>query len=67
QEQAEQGEHPVDHGEAAEVALLGLFLPMLVLANWGSGSYLALPSALIEGLYQVAGFVAAALVIWLGA
>ncbi|HEC0567134.1 TPA: DUF2157 domain-containing protein, partial [Pseudomonas aeruginosa] len=48
-------------------ALLGLFLPMLVLANWGSGSYLALPSALIEGLYQVAGFVAAALVIWLGA
>ncbi len=48
-------------------ALLGLFLPMLVLANWGSGSYLALASALIEGLYQVAGFVAAALVIWLGA
>lgn len=48
-------------------ALLGLFLPMLVLANWGAASYLALPTALIEGLYQVTGFVAAALVIWLGA
>lgn len=47
--------------------LLGLFLPMLVLANWGSGSYLPLRSASVENLYQVLGFIASALVIWLGA
>ena len=47
--------------------LLGLFLPMLVLANWGGGSYLPLASAKVESLYQVLGFIASALVIWLGA
>lgn len=45
--------------------LLALFLPMLVLANWGYGSYLALDADLIEGGYQVAGFVmAAAAIAW---
>jgi uncharacterized membrane protein len=47
--------------------LLTLFLPMLVLANWGSGSYLDMESSTVEVLYQILGFVASAAVIWLGA
>lgn len=46
--------------------LLGVFLPVLVLAYWGAGSYLDLPVAFIEAAYQTAGFILAALVIWLG-
>lgn len=46
--------------------LLALFLPILVLSNWGNGSYLNLDRHLIEGIYQVLGFVLAALAIWLG-
>lgn len=46
--------------------LLCIFLPMLVLSHWGSGSHLLLAPALIEGGYQVAGFVASGLAIWLG-
>ncbi|HZM69493.1 MAG TPA: DUF2157 domain-containing protein [Candidatus Cryosericum sp.] len=46
--------------------LLGIFLPILVLANWGEVSYLMLPAERIENLYQVAGFVVAGLAIWLG-
>ena len=48
------------------LALLALFLPMLVLAHWGDGSYLEYPSHYIEAAYQLLGFVAAAAVIWLG-
>ncbi|MBI1905266.1 MAG: DUF2157 domain-containing protein [Rhodocyclales bacterium] len=48
------------------VALLTLFLPMLVLANWGGGSYLALNTDLVEGLYQTLGFAGSAIVTWLG-
>jgi uncharacterized membrane protein len=40
---------------------------MLILSHWAYGSYLDLDTKLIEGGYQVAGFVAAALAIWLGA
>lgn len=47
--------------------LLALFVPMLVLANWGNGSYLPFAPHRIEGLYQVLGFVCAAAAIWLGA
>lgn len=47
-------------------ALLTLFLPMLVLANWGRASYLALDPDIIEGAYQVLGFAAAATFVWLG-
>ena len=47
--------------------LLCLFLPMLVLSHWGHGSYLDHDTKLIEGGYQVAGFVCSALAIWLGA
>lgn len=46
--------------------LLTLFLPMLVLANWGSASYLTWDPDIVEGLYQVAGFVFSAGVVWLG-
>jgi uncharacterized membrane protein len=48
-------------------ALLTLFLPMLVLANWGRISYLDFEENAIEGFYQVAGFVLSAGAIWLGA
>ena len=52
------------------VALLALFLPMLLLANWGGGSYLALSLSIspraIESLYQMLGFVGTALAIWYG-
>src|SRR5262245_28482448 len=48
-------------------ALLTLFLPMLVLANWGRIIYLDFEEKAIEGFYQVMGFVLSAAVIWLGA
>jgi uncharacterized membrane protein len=46
--------------------LLCIFVPMLVLGHWGHGSHLDLDAATIEGGYQLAGFAASALVIWLG-
>lgn len=48
-------------------ALLTLFLPILVLANYGRVSYLDLEEDPIEGFYQVMGFVLSAGAIWLGA
>lgn len=47
--------------------LLTLFLPVLVLANWGQASYLALDPAVVKGMYQVFGFVGSAAAIWVGA
>jgi uncharacterized membrane protein len=47
--------------------LLTLFLPMLVLANWGQASYLYLDPKLIQGSYQILGFACSAGAIWLGA
>ena len=41
------------------MGLLALFLPMLVLAFWGDGSYLALQPQTIEHLYQALGFLTA--------
>ena len=46
--------------------LLALFLPMLVLANWGQVSYWMAERSIVEGTYQVAGFVVAALVVAYG-
>ena len=46
--------------------LLALFLPMLVLANWGMISYINAKPELIEGGYQIAGFGLSAGAIWLG-
>lgn len=47
--------------------LLTLFLPMLVLANWGQTSYLYLDPKTIQGFYQILGFAGSAGAIWLGA
>lgn len=47
-------------------AVLSLLLPVLVLANWGEGSYLPWPAATVEHCYQVSGFVLSALLVWLG-
>jgi uncharacterized membrane protein len=47
-------------------ALLLLFLPILVLANWGRGSYLHLTHDSIEAIYVLAGFLLSGLAIWLG-
>lgn len=47
--------------------LITLFLPMLVLANWGNGSYLEIDPDTVEGGYQLLGFVLSAGAIWLGA
>lgn len=47
--------------------LLCVLVPMLILGHWGRGSHLELHPDLVEGGYQVAGFVASALAIWLGA
>ena len=44
------------------LAPLTLFLPILVLAHWGRGSYLALEPLTVERLYQALGFVGTALV-----
>jgi uncharacterized membrane protein len=48
------------------LALLTLFLPMLVLANWGQLSHLPLDATFIKSSYQVLGFVLGALVTWYG-
>lgn len=47
--------------------LLCLLLPMLILGHWSHGSYLDLDVDVIEGLYQVLGFLVSGLAIWLGA
>jgi uncharacterized membrane protein len=47
--------------------LLILFLPVLVLSNWGQSSYLHLDRTIVEGLYQTIGFTGTALAIWYGA
>ncbi len=40
--------------------LLFLFIPMLILANYGRVSYLSLANSSIEAMYQILGFVLAA-------
>jgi uncharacterized membrane protein len=46
--------------------MLALFLPMLVLANWGSLSYFDGDRHLIEGFYQTLGFLGTAALVWHG-
>lgn len=46
--------------------LLTILLPVLVLSNWGEGSYLLINTGIIEGGYQLAGFGLSAGAIWLG-
>lgn len=40
---------------------------MLILGHWGGGSHLEVDAELVEGGYQVAGFVVSTLAIWFGA
>ncbi len=46
--------------------LLSVFISILILANWGRISYLMFEPKQVEHLYQIAGFIAAGLTIWLG-
>lgn len=48
------------------VSLLAFFLPILVLSNWGSSSYLLFSPKTVESAYQVLGFVGTAIAIWFG-
>lgn len=47
-------------------AMLLFFIAVLILANWGRISYFDFPTSLIEGSYQVLGFVVSALAIGVG-
>ena len=47
-------------------ALLLIFLPMLILANWGRASHLTMDANFIEGIYQTIGFLSAAGFVGLG-
>ena len=48
------------------MAMIMVFLPILILSNWGNISYLSWSSDAIEGFYQLIGFVLSATAIWLG-
>lgn len=48
------------------MALIILFIPILILSNWGKISYLSWSADVIEGFYQLVGFVLSAAAIWLG-
>jgi hypothetical protein len=49
------------------VGLVAVLFPLLLLANWGEGSYLRrLDPDLVEGIYQILGFAASAAAIGLG-
>ena len=47
-------------------SMIGFFLTLLIMSNWGEASYLPWNANVIESLYQVAGFVLSALAIWYG-
>jgi uncharacterized membrane protein len=48
------------------MGLLAVFIPVLILGESGHWTYLPLATKVVEHLYQVAGFIAAALAIWYG-
>lgn len=48
------------------MAMIMLFMPILVLSNWGEISYLKISSDMIEGTYQLMGFGLSVTAIWLG-
>lgn len=48
------------------LSALGLMLAVLILANWGSLSYLSWPNSIIEGFYQLLGFILSALLVLYG-
>jgi hypothetical protein len=57
------------HGFATIYQILSaivFFIAVLISANWGGGSYLPWSNSVIEGSYQVLGFVASALLVFYG-
>jgi uncharacterized membrane protein len=63
-------DHRRFHGFAGIYRVFGmvtLLLPVLVLSNWGEISYLDFDHKLIEGSYQLLGFLASAAFVWIGA
>ncbi len=57
------------HGFASIYRVLSavvFFVAILILANWGGGSYLPWPNPIKEGVYQVVGFAASALLVLYG-
>jgi len=48
------------------MAMIMVFLPILILSNWGRISYLNWSTDMIEGFYQLIGFALSASAIWLG-
>lgn len=46
--------------------LMSLLLPVLILSNWGAGSYLAWETSSVEHFYQACGFLLSAGAIYLG-
>ncbi|HAD05198.1 MAG: hypothetical protein A2091_07340 [Desulfuromonadales bacterium GWD2_61_12] len=61
-----QRKHPHFAGYYRVFGLLCIFIAILILANWGSISYLPWAMNTIESLYQTAGFLLAAAAIALG-
>lgn len=57
---------PIFAGIFRVYGLLSVLIAMLILSNWGEGSYLPWNNNLIEGSYQTLGFVGSGLAIWLG-
>ncbi|MCW8875532.1 MAG: DUF2157 domain-containing protein [Kangiellaceae bacterium] len=47
-------------------SLISLFIPVLILSNFGAISYLPLSADAVEIIYQVIGFTLASGIIWLG-
>ncbi|MCL1058468.1 DUF2157 domain-containing protein [Shewanella gelidimarina] len=48
------------------MAMIMLFLPILILSNWGEISYLSWSPETVEGFYQLTGFALSVAAIWLG-
>lgn len=49
-----------------QLSVIAFFVAVLILSNWGGASYLPWNSSIIEGFYQLVGFVAAALLVLYG-
>ncbi len=47
-------------------AMLLFFIPVLILSNWGTISYMGLDKESIEIIYQITGFIFSASAIWIG-
>lgn len=47
-------------------AILFFLIPVLILSNWASVSYLSFSNSVMEGFYQIVGFSVSVLLIWIG-